>query len=399
MSGQRWGWLDGLRAVAVLLVVYAHLTRYVFTGLREFTGEWLHAGPAGVMLFFLVSGYIIPASLERHGDLRAFWVSRALRLYPMYLVAIAVVVLAGQYTTADPVTSAVGHATMLPFLLDVPLVTPVLWTLSYEMAFYLLCSGLFTVRLHRASGPIAALLALLAVATAPLAGPVEGLVPVVAVVLVLGLGLMVSPWKIAVVAGGVLTGGLVVLLLAIGQDPAHAWDGLLIVAVMFTGTAIYRADRGQTGWTPAILAITLVGGALLVNWLAELNHLEAFNAKYVIRSVLTLTVFGGAFAIGWFGRHRRTPKLLSLLGVLSYSIYLVHYVLIQIGHRFLESALPDPVIAAGYLGAVFGISWLTHRYVELPAQRLGRRLRASRPGSGQDVVGESPRPKEALWHG
>ena len=66
------GWLDGLRAVAVLLVVYAHLSRYLLCGAREVSSEWLHAGTAGVMLFFLVSGYIIPASLERHGSLRAF---------------------------------------------------------------------------------------------------------------------------------------------------------------------------------------------------------------------------------------------------------------------------------------------------------------------------------------
>ncbi len=398
MSG-RWGWLDGLRAVAVLLVLYAHLTRYVFTGLRGFTGERLHAGPAGVMLFFLVSGYIIPASLERHGSLRAFWISRALRLYPMYLVAIAAVVALGGYRTSQPVTAVVGHLTMLPFLLDVPLVTPVLWTLSYEMAFYLLVSALFTMRWHRASGQIAALLAVVAVVTAPLAGPVTGLVLPVAVLLVIGLCLVVSRWRPAVVAGGVLLAGLVATLLAIGQDPAHAWDGLLIVAVMFTGTAIYRADQGQTGRWPAILAITLVGGALMVNWVAELHSLDAVNAKYVARLVITLLTFGGAFAIGRLGRYRRTPPWLSLIGVLSYSIYLVHYVLIQIGHRFLESALPDPVIAVTYLTAVFGIAWLTHRYVEVPAQRLGRRFRASRPRPGQDGVGGSPRLEETSWHG
>lgn len=398
MSG-RWGWLDGLRAVAVLLVLYAHLTRYVFTDLRAVTGEWLHAGPAGVMLFFLVSGYIIPASLERHGDLRAFWISRALRLYPMYLVAIAAVVVTGGYVTSQPVTAVVGHVTMLPFLLDVPLVTPVLWTLSYEMVFYLLVSGLFTMRLHRASGAIAALLAVLAVLTAPLAGPVSGIVVPAAVVLIIGLCLVVSRWRAAVVTGGLVLVGLVGTLLAIGQDPAHRWDGLLIVAVMFTGTAIYRADQGQTGWWPAIVAITLVSGALLVNWVAELHSLDAVNATYVARLVITLLTFGGAFAIGRLGRSRRTPHWLSLIGVCSYSIYLVHYVLIQIGHRFLESGLPDSVIAVTYLAAVFSLSWLTQRYVEIPAQRLGRRFRASRPQPGQDGAGGFPRLKETLWHG
>jgi peptidoglycan/LPS O-acetylase OafA/YrhL len=393
MSG-RWGWLDGLRAVAVLLVVYAHLTRYVFTDLRAFTGEWLHAGPAGVMLFFLVSGYIIPASLERHGSLRAFWISRALRLYPMYLVAIAAVIVLGGYPMPLPVTTAVGHATMLPFLLDVPLVMPVLWTLTYEMAFYLLVTALFTMRWHRASGPIAALLAVLAVVTAPLAGPRPGLVPVAAVALVAGLCLVMSRRRRAVVAGGLLLGGLAGTLLATGQDPAHQWDGLLIVAVMFTGTAIYRADQGQTGWWPAVLAIALVSGGLLVNWVAELHSLDALNAKYVARSVITLLTIGGAFAIGRVCRDRRTPKWLTLIGVWSYSVYLVHYVLIQAGHRFLESALPDPLVAAVYLAAVFGLSWLTNRYVETPARRLGRRAR-----TGQDGPGESPRLKETLWHG
>src|ERR1051325_11195593 len=91
-AGRRLGWLDGLRGVAVLLVLYAHLTRYLFPGLREVTAGWLHAGTAGVMLFFLVSGYIIPASLERAGDLRVFWVRRLCRLLPLYLAVSAAAV-------------------------------------------------------------------------------------------------------------------------------------------------------------------------------------------------------------------------------------------------------------------------------------------------------------------
>ncbi|KUL25130.1 acyltransferase family protein [Actinoplanes awajinensis] len=398
MSG-RWGWLDGLRAVAVLLVLYAHLTRYVFTDLRAVTGEWLHAGTAGVMLFFLVSGYIIPASLERRGDLRAFWVSRALRLYPMYLVAIAAVVLLAGYRTGEPVTSAVAHATMLPFLLDVPLVTPVLWTLTYEMVFYLLVTALFTVRAHRASAAVAIGLAVLGVVTAPLSGPRAGLVWPAAVVLVIGLGLVVSGRAGPVKAGGLLIGGLVVTLIALGQDPAHRWDGLLILAVMFTGTAIYRADQGQVGWWQPALAGTVVAAGLLINWLAELVVFDALTPRYVTRCVLTLVTFGGAFAVGRLCRHRRTPQWLSWIGVVSYSVYLIHYVLIQIGHRVLLSGLPDPLVAGGYLTAVLGLAWLTHRYVEVPAQRIGRRKRASPPPERQDGPGESPSVKETAWHG
>jgi peptidoglycan/LPS O-acetylase OafA/YrhL len=375
----RMGWLDGLRAVAVLLVVYAHLSRYLFRGAREVSAEWLHAGTAGVMLFFLVSGYIIPASLERHGDLRQFWVSRFGRLLPLYLVVgVAVVLLVG-YRPAEPVTAAVAHATMLPFLLDVPLVTPVIWTLTFEMVFYLLVTALFAVGRQRAAGLVAAGLAVAAVLAAPLpARTFPAATGAVAVLLLAGLLAVSSRRRWAVVGGGLLLGGVALVLLTLNQDPSHAWDGLLIVAVMCTGTVIYRADRGETGWWPVALVGTLVAAALLHNWWAELASLDALTPRYVTRSVLTLLVFAGAFAAGMLTRRRRTPRWLARVGLLSYSVYLVHYVLIQLlaphltrlGERL--PAVAEIPAVAGYLALVLGVSWLTHRWIEVPGQRLAR---------------------------
>ncbi|PWK52024.1 acyltransferase family protein [Actinoplanes xinjiangensis] len=369
MTAPRLAWLDGLRAVAVLLVVYAHLTRFVFTDLRAVTSEWLHAGTAGVMLFFLVSGYIIPASLERHGDLRAFWRSRARRLFPLYLAVIAVLVVA--HPPSDPLASAVGHATMLPFLAGVPLITAVFWTLSFEMAFYLLVTTLFTVRATRSVLP-PVVFAIAGAATTPLVPLRLGAVPVVAaVVLAAGLAGVVSGRRWAEVTGGLLLGGLAVTLLLFNMDPAHAHDGLLIVAVMFTGTVVHRADHGRTSWWRAGAVITVVAVALLVVWIGELADLDALTPRYITRSVLTLLVFGGSFAAGMLLRHRRTPPWLARIGVISYSIYLIHYALIELGRPLLTADVPDPLIAAGYLTAVFGLSWLTHRWIEVPGQRLG----------------------------
>ena len=55
-------------------------------------GTWrssgiIDLGKYGVLLFFLVSGYVIPMSLERHGSLRRFWIGRLFRIYPAYLAA------------------------------------------------------------------------------------------------------------------------------------------------------------------------------------------------------------------------------------------------------------------------------------------------------------------------
>jgi peptidoglycan/LPS O-acetylase OafA/YrhL len=394
------GWLDGLRAIAVLLVVYAHLSRYLFRDVRAVSGEWLHAGPAGVMLFFLVSGYIIPASLERRGSLRAFWISRAARLVPLYLVVIAVVLLlagAGLIRldpalTAHPVTAAVAHATMLPFLLGVPLVTPVLWTLTYEMAFYLLAGALFALRAHRASAPVTVGLAVLAVVTAPLAagrltGPV--VVALTAAGLVAGLAMLVGGRPRA---GALLLGVGVLTLLLAGPDRAHVWDGLLIIAVMFAGTTVYRADHGQISWWTAGAALMVVAAALLVNWFAELRALDGFTTRYQARSVITLLVFGGAFAVGMLTRHRTTPRPLAWLGRVSYSVYLVHYVLLQVLGPLL-TRLPEIVAGCAYLGLVLGLSFLTHRYVELPGQRWGKSAQPAqgrRRLPGQAVLGRAP---------
>jgi peptidoglycan/LPS O-acetylase OafA/YrhL len=87
--------LDGLRGVAILAVLGAH------TGVPGFADG---GGGAGVTPFFVLSGFLITSLLlaerEKSGrvDLRAFYVRRALRLFPALaavLVATAILLIAG----------------------------------------------------------------------------------------------------------------------------------------------------------------------------------------------------------------------------------------------------------------------------------------------------------------
>ncbi|MFC7107853.1 acyltransferase family protein [Nonomuraea rubra] len=87
-SAARLAWLDALRGIGALAVVAEHLLPWFLPALRPY---WFSLGVYGILVFFLVSGYIIPTSLERHGDVRAFWISRFFRLYPLYLAVIALV--------------------------------------------------------------------------------------------------------------------------------------------------------------------------------------------------------------------------------------------------------------------------------------------------------------------
>ena len=80
--------LDGLRGIAILVVLGAH------TGVPGFAGG---GGGVGVVLFFVLSGYLITSLLlserRRTGqvDLRAFYIRRGLRLLPALAAVLLVV--------------------------------------------------------------------------------------------------------------------------------------------------------------------------------------------------------------------------------------------------------------------------------------------------------------------
>src|SRR3954453_18068125 len=142
MTSPRLGWLDGLRGWAALVVVCFHLSPSVL-GPSAHLAIFRHIdlGKYGVLLFFLVSGYVIPMSLERHGSLRRFWIGRLCRIYPAYLAAIALVLLlswAGwlAWTSSlrpQPAAVVLAHVTMMSDLVGVRGAVRVFWTLSYEM--------------------------------------------------------------------------------------------------------------------------------------------------------------------------------------------------------------------------------------------------------------------------
>lgn len=80
----RFGSLDGLRALSVAGVIWGHTAG----GMIE--AAWAQHGHEGVTLFFAISGFLITTLLlrekDRHGsiDLRAFYIRRTLRIFPLY---------------------------------------------------------------------------------------------------------------------------------------------------------------------------------------------------------------------------------------------------------------------------------------------------------------------------
>ena len=272
-KGKRLAWLDALRGFAALCVVFGHLGWMVLQRVHGDVFEVIDTGQYGVFVFFLVSGYIIPASLERKGSVRGFWVSRGFRLYPLYILGIAVSLLAwktgfGPIRGADtqPKTWVYSLPFMMSDMLDGANVPAVIWTLSFEMVFYLLLSALFTFRVHRHSAGYALTAVIGAVALGGIL-PLEGLahtfgsrrVAIAAdVLLFIGLLLAVSGRRVPRMAGAAIGAVTGLTLLLFNTSYPYNWSGLTILALMFTGTMLYRAERGEFSRVAAAVVAVVV---------------------------------------------------------------------------------------------------------------------------------------------
>ena len=444
----RLAWLDALRGFAALCVVFDHGSTLLLLPVRTFLYQWLNLGQYGVFVFFLVSGYIVPASLERKGSVKTFWISRVFRLYPMFLVALILSAIAykagvGSIANAghDPAAAVLGWMFMLQNLnagLNVPVV---IWTLSYEMVFYLLLAALFSWGVHRRSGWYATAFAVGAVALGGVL-PMSGLAhwsngsaqggqlllnAVTDALILAGLVLAVLSRSWPARAGASLAALVALVLVTVNQSYPYPWSGCVILGLMFSGTLIYRAEqyylgRGEfsapPGYGGALLPHSSPGGGRSENrgapraaaevkawWLrVQAGHMPLLCAVVVVL-VLALTTVAGiwhgaryghhwqvqwatsvllagaTFGVGLAARNLRVPRWCAWLGMISYSVYLLHplvfnaYRAIPVLHR--THTMPDQVLFfAAILAVVIALSALTYYCIEKPMQRLGRRVAA-----------------------
>jgi peptidoglycan/LPS O-acetylase OafA/YrhL len=418
-TGNRLAWLDVLRGLAALCVVFNHFGYFVPSRLNAPVYQWVNPGDYGVFVFFLISGYIVPASLERKGSVRTFWVSRLFRLYPLYLLAVAIAValyvvhvggLRGE--GADPETSVLSQMLMMSNVLAGRNLPNVVWSLSYEMIFYLLLTALFMARVHKRSSRYALAFAAVAVAlggllpqayfTSNLWSP-RVIALVADLVVLTGLAVAVGLRGMPRLVGAVLAAMVGLTLLAFNGTWLFPWEALSILALMFTGTMLYRAEQAQYSWPKAIaIAVAVLGMAIA----AGLWHHNPGN-NFVWERTWFMSVFlaGLTFGIGLTLRHVRWPRVLTWLGLISYSVYLLHPALIEV-YRHLSwtahhSFWIQVFIDALFLAILLAVCSATYLLVERPMQNVGRRLaRRLDTRFGPDRFPARMRvPEPALAHG
>ena len=95
-----------------------------------------------------------------------------------------------------------------------------------------------------------------------------------------------------------------------------------------------------------------------------------------------MTAVGGAgltFAVGLACRSKKVPAVFAWLGLVSFSVYLVHPLMVEVFRRLKITQGPHPfpeqlLMVGVFLVILLALCWLTHRFVESPMQRQGRRV-------------------------
>jgi peptidoglycan/LPS O-acetylase OafA/YrhL len=139
--------LDGLRGVAILAVIWHH------TGLHSKVANLSQQGFLGVDLFFAISGFLITTLLLREREkwgqisLRAFYVRRTLRIFPLYYTVVVLYVIAVWALEQSPVHRREFFVNLPYFItyttnwfvpLDGRVIFYFAWSLATEEQFYLL---------------------------------------------------------------------------------------------------------------------------------------------------------------------------------------------------------------------------------------------------------------------
>ncbi len=322
-------WLDALRGLAAFTVLMSHGSRSLWGSVDRFFATTVPLDHAAVIAFFAISGYIIPVSIERSSSLRVFWIRRFWRLYPSYWFTLAM-------TLGLIVLRPETHGENAPGLSLLPLdvlmvrgalgfpIVPVAWTLWVELVFYGLASLLWLAGLHRRPATVAWVLMFLSYGVRRYAPEWNWL----------------SGW-------------------------CHTWDLLLFLAIMSVGTCLYRLDRGE-------LRPLAAYGALAGLLLYLVRFFVATRGQY----------FSGALLLGFLAfliarqlRNVEIPRLFLWLGRISYSLYLVHPVVMA----GIGAVGPRPVTLLIWVAVSLVMAALSYRFIEAPAERFGRYLTSSKP--------------------
>jgi peptidoglycan/LPS O-acetylase OafA/YrhL len=360
--------LDGLRGLAALSVVFYHWLLVDPSNPGgpvggSFTAgmNWLYATPLGslvagpqmVLLFFVLSGMVLslPRLSGRKVSYRRYLLNRAGRLYP---AAWATAALSGVCLLVLPMSVRPG----LPWWLSVTLNRP--WGAVTSLHFATLVTAFDPSQLD---------------------GPMWSLEQELRVSLLLPLLVLLvrrCHWSAALAAAcGLIVGGT--LAMPVGTY-LWAWTPV-VIGCFVLGSLIARHRQALVSATaslPAGARALLVLVVLVTFWIPVRGPAIGIPSYlFTLIPVLGACIMIVSAQVG-VTRRALTRPVIRWLGRISYSLYLLHVVVLRVLVVVNPFRLPLILLAPIGIGVTLGLATLMQRYVEAPALAYARGLDVAR---------------------
>ena len=325
--------------VATLIASAPYDAGVVPTPLERFYSVF-NLAAIGVAVFFLISGFVIPLSLDS-GSALSFLIKRAMRIFPVYWASLGLGIVAIFLSAAywsRPVLYGVSDYLANVFLVtdffgrvDIP---SVMWTLMVEIKFYLLAPLFHWLIRHRmlwalpAWGALVLLLYWLAVASCVDDVP--------------------ACWGRR------------------GPISRVSWEPMMI-GYMLIGSSLYAHYRGFMSGLATGASCVAIFLLFAVSW--PLSVFAMHGTSYVLAYFWAVLIFCGSYL---FRNKIVIVQPLKFLAAISYPLYVAHPLVGYGLMRWLDAlGASYPVALVVALAAVVCSAWIIHLLVEAPAMRLG----------------------------
>lgn len=318
--------IDGLRGY-LAFGVFLHHSSIWYLYLR--TGQWTEPtsaiytqlGQASVSLFFMITGFLFTAKLlatpAQHMDWIRLYVSRVLRITPLWLAVKVIVVLLALLVRHWNLDAA--NPSWLPSTASTGLMTAgVTWTLYFEWTFYLLLPWLALALRRRP--------------------PLLWLVLSVAMVFLLSWNRVITFYSYTFLCG--IAAAWLVRVQPIQSFARSVWGSMAVIALL---AVVYTVFGTAYSYLPtSLLAVAFV-------------LIAAGN-----------TLFG---LLSW--------RLSRVFGEITFSVYLLHGMVLYVAYRLIIglhtasslSMTAHWLVAAAATPCLIALSYLSFKYIEMPAMR------------------------------
>jgi peptidoglycan/LPS O-acetylase OafA/YrhL len=325
-SAQPLGSLQTLRGVAAWMVCIYHFA-FLFKHTYPFMVEGLDWGQNGVYVFFVISGVVLPWSLDQirysYTNFGSFMLKRLLRLYPPF--ALSVIVCAIAFHATHLFTWPVAEKVIDSLTFTVPFkhshwVNGVYWTLFVEFQYYIYLGLLFPLLAHKS-------LAIRSLA---------------------------------------LYGSLALSFFSVCFQPADVKTTLFFHLPIFTlGFTLYLYLKERISFKEFTVASTLAAGVMFY----EMGIYHGLMWSIPVFGVLTF------FAILFF---QKGIAFFDKLGEISYSYYLTHFIFISMVNNYMKPFVKSPwgifvAVAAIQVSTYYGAKLFYH-IIEKPSLRWTKRV-------------------------